>query len=198
MANQKPNNNLNKRLLPSFKKAVPAGDDKLRSICNHCDHIAYENPKIIVKTVTTHNDKILMVKRAIPPRVGYWDLPGGYMENSESAEKGAARETLEEAGSNVAINALLAAYSVPHISQVHLIYRATLVGTKIKAGVESQDAKLFDYDDIPWKDIAFPSSKVALEYWKKTKDKTDFQPQRKTFSLFTLPKVLPFKKPPYI
>src|SRR5262245_43955876 len=107
-------------------RAIPEGDDRQRLICPDCGFIQYESPKIVVGSVARWQDKILMCRRAIPPRLGYWTLPAGYLELNESAVDGAVREAWEEARARIAINALLALYNIPRISQVQLIFRADL------------------------------------------------------------------------
>jgi ADP-ribose pyrophosphatase YjhB (NUDIX family) len=173
---------------------TPPGDDKPRQVCNDCGHIEYGNPKPIVGTVATWQGKILLCRRGIPPRVGYWTLPAGYMEGKESVEDAAKRETLEEAGAKIEIKDLLAMYDVPHASQVHLTFRGEMTSGDFKAGPESQEVKLFDYKDIPWNDLAFPINKFALEYWHKTKDQAVIAPERRTLVPFNAPKTAP--KPP--
>src|SRR5688572_12081053 len=108
---------------PSFEHRVPDGDNRLRQVCTDCGFIAYENPKVVVGAVVTWAEKILLCRRAINPRQGFWTLPAGFMELHESAETGAAREAMEEANARIEIDALLAAYTIPRLSQVQLIYR---------------------------------------------------------------------------
>ncbi|MDY0871977.1 NUDIX hydrolase [Dongia rigui] len=147
---------------PSFAAIIPEGDNRLRQVCTDCGFVAYENPKVVVGAVVTLGEKILLCRRAINPRKGFWTLPAGFMELHESAETGAAREALEEANAKIEIEALLAAYTIPRLSQVQLIYRARLIDPAISAGVESLEVGLFDYADIPWDELAFPSVNWAL------------------------------------
>ena len=111
---------------PDFHKVVPTGDDRLRLVCRSCGHIAYENPKVITGSVVLHEDRILLCKRAIEPRKGYWTLPAGFLELGESVEEGAIREAWEEARARIQIDRVLAIYTIRHISQIHVMYRATL------------------------------------------------------------------------
>jgi ADP-ribose pyrophosphatase YjhB (NUDIX family) len=122
----------------------------------------------------TWGPKILLCRRAINPRKGFWTLPAGFMELHESAEMGAAREAMEEANARIEIDALLAAYTIPRLSQVQLIYRARLVDSAISAGVESLEVGLFDYAEIPWEDLAFPSVRWALTQFAEIKDRQSF------------------------
>jgi ADP-ribose pyrophosphatase YjhB (NUDIX family) len=146
-------------------RAIPEGDDRERLTCADCGFIAYENPKIIVGAVCHWGERILLCRRAIDPRLGYWTLPAGYMELNESSMAGAAREAMEEAQAEIAIDGLLAIYDIPRISQVQLIYRARLVTPEIGAGPESLEVRLFAWDEIPWDDLAFPSVHWALGHY---------------------------------
>lgn len=159
-----------------FLKQVPDGDSRERLVCGDCGWIHYDNPKIIVGAVCTWEDKLLLCKRAIEPRVGYWTMPAGFMEEGETAEEGAAREAYEEACADIEVGKLLAVYSVPRISQVHLIYRATLKHPGFQPGPESTDVKLVTWDEVPWNDLAFPSVHWALEHFRSVEGKEDFSP----------------------
>ncbi len=159
-----------------FARAVPDGDTHERHVCDDCGWINYVNPKIVVGAVCTWEDKILLCKRAIEPRLGYWTVPAGYMEEGESTAEGARRETLEEACATVEINALIGVYNIPRISQVHMMYRARMVSPEMGAGEESLDVKLVAWEDIPWDDIAFPTGVWALRHYHETKDLSVFQP----------------------
>lgn len=141
----------------TFHQRVPDGDSIERRVCGHCGFVDYQNPKIVVGAVVRHEGKILMCRRAIEPRSGFWTIPAGYMELGETPEAGAAREALEEACASIRIESLLAIYSVPRISQVQLIYRATLADPSIAAGPESTEVALYGWDEIPHDEIAFPT-----------------------------------------
>lgn len=153
---------------PTFSVRTPADDAMPRKICDHCGFVAYENPKIVVGSVVRHGGRVLLCKRAIEPRRGFWTIPAGYLELNETPDQGALREAREEATATVAISRLLAVYSVPRISQVQLIYRATLnvpeAGPAIAAGIESEAVELFEWADIPWDQLAFPSVHWALNH----------------------------------
>ncbi len=151
---------------PSVRQ-VPDGDDRERLTCPDCGFIAYENPKLVVGAVCTWDGLILLCRRAIEPRRGRWTLPAGYMELNETAEDGARREAREEAGVEIEIDGLLAVYNIPRISQVQLIYRARLPGPEHEAGPESEECRLFAWDDIPWDEIAFPSVHWALNHHRE-------------------------------
>lgn len=142
---------------------IPPGDHLPRVICDACGIVHYENPRVVVGCVPEHDGRLLICKRAIEPRLGYWTIPAGFLENGESLEEGAAREAHEEAMATVRIGSLLAVISIPEARQVHVFFRATLLGGQHGAGPESLDTALVDPLDIPWADIAFPSTRFALE-----------------------------------
>lgn len=143
-------------------KTVPDGDDRERLVCPDCGYISYDNPKVVVGTVALWGERILLCRRAIGPRLGYWTIPAGYLELNETTAEGALREAWEEARATIQLNALLAVYNIPRISQVQLIYRGRLVTPEVAAGPESQEVGLFDWADIPWDELAFPSVRWAL------------------------------------
>ena len=149
---------------------IPEGDNRERLTCPDCGFINYENPKIVVGAVCTWEGKLLLCRRAIDPRSGFWTIPAGYMELNETAEAGAAREVKEEACADIDIDGLIGVYTIPRISQVQLIYRATLKDGVFAAGEETLELDLYDWKDIPWDDLAFPSVKWALDHWREIAD----------------------------
>ncbi len=151
-------------------RAVPEGDDRLRLMCPDCGYVAYENPKIVVGSVALLDDRILLCRRAIEPRKGFWTLPAGYLELGESAEQGALREAWEEARARLELEGLLAVFSIVRISQIQLIYRARLTSPSIAPGPESAEVGLFAWDEIPWDDIAFPSVHWSLNRHREIGD----------------------------
>jgi ADP-ribose pyrophosphatase YjhB (NUDIX family) len=157
-------------------RAIPEGDDRERLTCPDCGYIEYENPKLVAGAVVSVDGRILLCRRAIEPRTGFWTIPAGYMELNETPDEGAKREAWEEATAKIAIDALLAVYSVPRISQVQMIYRATLAEPGFSAGPESQEVALFDWDDIPWDELAFPSVRWALDEYKARIGQSGFAP----------------------
>jgi ADP-ribose pyrophosphatase YjhB (NUDIX family) len=161
---------------PHFHRCVPEGDTTERYVCGRCGHIHYSNPKIVVGSVVVHDGLILLCRRAIEPRKGLWTLPAGYLEEHETPESGARREAREEACADILIDALLAVYTVAHISQVQWMYRARLARPEFAAGPESLDVKLFAWNDIPWDELAFPSVKWALRNYRETKHLSVFAP----------------------
>lgn len=151
-------------LKPSFQRKLPEGDTHSRSVCDHCGFVDYVNPKIVVGSVVRHEGKILLCRRAIEPRRGFWTIPAGYLELHETPEAGAKREAMEEANAKLELHDLLAVYTVERLSQVQILYRATLVSPEFSAGEESLEVALFGWDDIPWDDIAFPTVHWVLEH----------------------------------
>ncbi len=136
---------------------VPEGDNRLAQRCDGCGSIHYVNPRNVVGTIPVWEDKILICKRAIEPRYGFWTLPAGFMEIGETTAQAASRETLEEAGARVEVGELFSILNVPHVHQVHLFYLATLQDLDIAPGEESLEVKLVDEADVPWDDLAFPT-----------------------------------------
>lgn len=151
-------------------RRVPVGDNRPRLVCPDCEYVAYENPKVVVGVVATWEDKLLMCKRAIEPRCGYWTLPAGFMEIGESPQEGAAREAWEEARAKLEIIDLLSVYSLSHISQLQLFYRARLLSPNVSAGPESEEVGLFHFDSLPDADlVAFPSVHWAIDHFQQVR-----------------------------
>lgn len=134
---------------------IPQGDSLPRYVCTQCNIIHYQNPKMVVGCIPEWEDKVLLCRRAIEPRLGWWTLPAGFMENNETLQQAAARETLEEANARVEIGDLYTVYSLPHISQVYFLFRARLLDLDFKPGSESLDVRLMTEQEIPWDDMAF-------------------------------------------
>ncbi len=173
---------------PEFKsvdhlvETVPEGDTHLRKVCPDCGYIKYDNPKIVTGAVCLwgggekegdgDRDRVLLCRRAIAPRVGFWTIPAGYLELGETTAQGAVRETLEEACAVVAVEGLIGVYEIPHISQIYVIHRARLLRPEYAPGEESLDAALFAWADIPWDALAFPSITWALERYGESRSGT--------------------------
>lgn len=149
------------------RNAIPEMDDHPRDICDACDYIHYDNPNIIVGTLPYYEDKVLLCKRNIEPRKGYWTLPAGFMEMDESVEEGAKRETDEEAGADYSLGRLFCHYSVPNIGQVYLLFLAELNSLEFNPGFETQVAQLFSKEEIPWEEVAFQSVEFCLKKYFK-------------------------------
>ena len=146
-------------------RRVPPGDSLPRYLCDACGSIHYQNPRLVVGTLPEWEGRLLLCRRAIEPRYGYWTLPAGFMENDETTGEAAARETLEEAGARVKLTAPFSMISVPYVNQVHLFYRATLLDLDFKPGVESLEVALYDEAQIPWQEIAFRTVGATLKHW---------------------------------
>ncbi len=160
---------------PSVRR-IPDGDTLERLVCPDCGYISYENPKVVVGSVALWDGEVLMCRRAIPPRKGYWTLPAGFLELNETTAEGAIREAWEEARATLEIRALLAVYNIPRISQVQLFYLADLADADVAPGPESEAVALYGWDDIPWDEIAFPSVRWALNHWHGMRGRDAFPP----------------------
>ena len=154
---------------------VPAGDNRPRHVCGDCGSIHYLNPKMVVGTVPEWEGRLLLCRRAIEPRYGYWTLPAGFLESGETMEEGAYREAREEANANLRIEGLYTLFSIPHIDQVHAFYRARLLDQDFHAGEESLDVRLFREDEIPWDELSFPVVHKTLELWLEERDTGRFR-----------------------
>jgi len=146
---------------------VPPDDNRLRYVCDHCGTIHYQNPKMVIGSIPVWDDgevlRILLCRRAIEPRRGYWTLPAGFMENAETTAEAAERETLEEAGARIGLQGIFSLLNVPHVHQVHIFYRAALLDLDYAPGTESLEVQLFTEQDIPWQEIAFPTVAYTLK-----------------------------------
>jgi ADP-ribose pyrophosphatase YjhB (NUDIX family) len=157
--------------MSSFIRHIPEGDNRERMVCADCGYVAYDNPKVVVGSVVVADGRVLMCRRAIEPRKGFWTLPAGYMELGETLEEGAAREAQEEAEAAITIEGILGVFSIARIGQVQVIFRAHFsdAGPPVfGAGPESLEVRLFDPEEIPWDEIAFPSVHWALNAWRQT------------------------------
>jgi ADP-ribose pyrophosphatase YjhB (NUDIX family) len=148
-------------------KKIPAGDNRLRFVCERCEAIHYHNPKIVAGCIPEWEDSILLCRRAIEPKFGLWTIPAGFMELGESTEEAAIRETFEEAHAEVELAGLYAVLSLPNISQVYMIFRGRLKALDFKAGEESLAVQLFHRKAIPWDELAFPVVKDALRRYNE-------------------------------
>jgi ADP-ribose pyrophosphatase YjhB (NUDIX family) len=142
---------------------IPEGDSRLRFVCEQCQTIHYQNPNIVAGCLPVWGSQVLLCRRAIEPRLGFWTLPAGFMENGETIEQAARRETVEEACATVENLKLYMLVDVPHISQVHVFFRADLANLEFASGVESLEVRLFEEADIPWSELAFTTVRRALE-----------------------------------
>jgi len=143
---------------------VPAGDNRLRSVCDACGTIHYRNPRMVVGTIPVWNDQVLLCRRAIEPRYGYWTLPAGFLELGESTGEGACRETVEEAGALIELGSAFSMIDIPHVEQVHLFYSARLLDLEFAPGIESLEVRLFSESEIPWPDLSFRTVAQTLRW----------------------------------
>jgi ADP-ribose pyrophosphatase YjhB (NUDIX family) len=143
-------------------QGIPPGDHLPRPICTQCGSIHYRNPRMVVGSLPVWNRSVLLCLRAIAPRQGLWTLPAGFMENGESLEQAALRETQEEAGAHIVLDGLYTLYSVPAFNQVYAIYRAQLQDIRFTPGIESTAVRLFEKSDIPWEQLAFETVACTL------------------------------------
>jgi ADP-ribose pyrophosphatase YjhB (NUDIX family) len=159
--------------MADFVRMIPNGDNRERLVCRTCEHIHYENPKIVTGSVVDWHGKVLLCRRAIEPRIGFWTLPAGYMEMGETVADAAMREAFEEAEARITLDGILAVYNISRIGQVQIIFRARFAdpaNPRFAAGPESAEVRLFAWEEIPWNDIAFPSVRWALHAWRDTAD----------------------------
>ncbi len=157
--------------------AVPAGDNRPRHVCTACGTIHYQNPKIVTGCIPVWAEQVLLCRRAIEPRKGLWTLPAGFMENGESAQEGAARETLEEANARVRVEQLYTTFNLPLISQVYLLFRGSLEDTDFFPGEESLEVALFREEGIPWDELAFPVVRETLKLFFQDRHSGVFVPR---------------------
>ena len=144
---------------------VPDDDNRERAVCTACSEIHYENPLNVVGTVPVWGEQVLLCRRAIEPRHGFWTLPAGFMELGESTAEGATRETDEEAGARIELQGLFTVLNVVRVGQVHLFYRARLIDIDFSPGAETLEARLFREDEVPWNELAFRTVRQTLEHF---------------------------------
>lgn len=146
---------------------VPEGDNRTRLVCPECGYIEYANPKLVVGAVCVWDDRVLLCRRAIEPRLGWWTVPAGFMELGESMADGARREVWEEARAHVEMDSLIGLYEIVRINQVHVFFRARMTSAEFAAGPESLEVALFAWSGIPWNEIAFPSVTWSLHRFRE-------------------------------
>ena len=154
---------------------VPPGDSLPRFVCDACNTIHYQNPRMIVGCIPEWEDRILLCRRAIEPRHGLWTVPAGFMENGETTADGAIRETLEEANARVELGPLYALYNIPHINQVYMLFRGRLLDTDVSPGAETLETQLFKEEEVPWDQIAFASVRNALHHYYDDRRNGEFK-----------------------
>jgi len=157
------------------EQRIPEGDNLPRFVCGTCHTIHYQNPRVVVGCIVEWQNKVLLCRRAIEPRYGLWTVPAGFMENGETTDQGALRETQEEANARVEIGPLYALYNIPHISQVYILYRAQLLDLGFHAGAETLEVRLFDENEIPWDQIAFATIRNTLKRYYSDRSNGEFK-----------------------
>jgi ADP-ribose pyrophosphatase YjhB (NUDIX family) len=153
---------------------VPAGDNRPRHVCPACDTVFYQNPKIVAGCIPEWEDTVLLCKRAIEPRHGYWTLPAGFMENAETTLEAAVRETLEEANARVEITDLYTVFNIPHTDQVYMMFRGKLTDLDFSPGEESLECGLYREHEIPWDELAFPTIVHTLKFYFEDRKRGEF------------------------
>ncbi len=154
--------------------AIPDHDNRHRYICQSCGEIHYQNPKIVAGCIPVWEDQVLLCKRAIEPRYGYWTLPAGFMELGETSVEAGMRETMEEANANVAVEDLFAVFSLPYVGQVYMMFRSRLLNLDFSPGIESQEVELYKEENIPWDELAFTTIRATLEHYFEDRRKGEF------------------------
>lgn len=144
---------------------IPPDDDRMRHVCTACHTVHYLNPKVVAGCIPVYEDQVLLCKRAIEPRAGFWTLPAGFMELGETSLEAAVRETLEEAQARVRIQNLYAVFNLPHVNQVYLMFRSLLLDLDFAPGRESTEVRLFTESGIPWPDLAFATIRQTLTFF---------------------------------
>ncbi|MCP1622509.1 NUDIX hydrolase [Pseudomonas nitroreducens] len=146
-----------------LSRQCPPGDTHERLTCAGCGYIHYENPKVIAGCIIERDGKYLLCQRGIPPRPGTWTLPAGFMENGETTEQAALREVWEETGVRADIVSPYSIFSVPTISEVYIIFRASVIEETGEHGPETLQVKFFAPEEIPWECIYYPAIRQILE-----------------------------------
>lgn len=173
------------------EERIPEGDNRERHVCPACNTIHYSNPNVVVGCIPEYEGRILLCKRAIQPRAGYWTLPAGFLEHGETTTQAGARETLEEANASVEIGALFSMIGVPYIGQIHLFYRARLLSPDFSAGDESTEVALYEESNIPWDDLAFPTVAHTLRWYFEDRRSGSYQFHTHDILVRPPPKVVP-------
>ena len=154
---------------------IPPDDNRPRHVCTSCQTVHYQNPKVVAGCIPEYQGKILLCKRAIEPRLGYWTLPAGYMELEETSLEAAVRETLEEANARVKVLDLYAVFNLPHVNQVYLMFRSKLLDLDYSPGAESLEVGLFTESDVPWDQLAFTTVHQTLKFYFQDTQTGDFR-----------------------
>lgn len=153
---------------------IPQGDNRYRHVCDQCGEIHYQNPKIICGSLPLWENRILLCKRAIEPRYGYWTLPAGFMEMDETTTDAAKRETWEEAQTRVKLKQLYCVFNLPHVNQLYMMYLAEMESMEFQPGIESLAVGLYEEESIPWEELAFSTIRKTLEFYLQDRTRNRF------------------------
>lgn len=161
----------------TIRKMKPEEPERL--VCGNCAFVYYIDPKVAAGTVTLQEGRIVLIKRALTPGYGKWVIPGGFVDRGETLEGAAIRETLEETGLQVRLTSLLNVYSYPGNTVIVVVYCAEAMGGILAPSDEALEIGLFSYEDLPWSELAFPSTRDALtDFGKRILENPVEEPKR--------------------
>lgn len=140
----------------------------------------YLNPKVAAGVVVEHQGGIVLLKREVDPRAGYWVYPGGFVDRGETVEAAAKREAFEEVGLDVEIGPLLGVYSYVDSEVVIVAFSGRVLGGTMMAGDEALEARVYPVDDLPWDMLAFPSTREALRDYMKQRRRSTVELSRQS------------------
>jgi 8-oxo-dGTP diphosphatase len=147
---------------PLEKRLLKAGEPE-RLVCRACGFVFYLDPKLAVIALVPLQGGVVMVRRGIEPGYGRWVIPGGFVDLGEPVEEAVVRETMEETHLNIRVNRLLNVYSYRGRQTVVLAYLTEYISGELAAGDETLEARIFGPAEIPWDQIAFTSTRDALQ-----------------------------------
>lgn len=136
--------------------------DPSRLVCASCGNVFYLDPKIASCAIAILGGGIVLLRRAIEPQKGKWVFPGGFVDRGEAVHDAAVREVWEEVGLRVTLTGILDVYSFPGDAVVVVVYAADVAGGELRVGDEAEDVKAFAPEELPWDELAFPSTQAAL------------------------------------
>lgn len=169
-----------------ISEEIPEGDDRPRAVCRACGHVHYDNPKIVTGCLIYQGTQVLLCRRAIEPRAGYWTFPAGFLELGETTTDGAIRETREEVCAEIEIDDLYAIFELPYISQLYVFYRAKLKSMDFSPSIETSEVGLFEQPDVPWEKLAFKVIQDSLTYYFEDRQHDSYPLHRHVFRERTL------------
>lgn len=141
-------------------------DRRRYKVCVSCGFVNFPGPKLVAAALVVDAGRVLLLRRGLMPRIGYWTFPGGYVEIDETADQGAIRETWEEVGMHVTLGALIGLFSDPADPIAAVAVYLAKPGAEAPAlSEEATEVRYFAPDQIPWADLAFPTTDAALKTW---------------------------------